>query len=267
MAIGLIGTLLAVLPPAAALAGPVDGDAIFAVLDGGALDAVAVRRNGAFLAAPAGEPNDRLRTEANAAIANAGGALHLIFGGRVIATVPARVANGAATVALPPSLALGGHVEALASPTLGGDARHARRPPTAAERAAALGVAARKLGTTAPTLTVRNLTALDLGHGMALVGSVDRRGPGTPRTDARLFFVAEPVRGALALTLADLRTVTVTEPLLEDAAEYLVDAVDLGDGALSLVTVRFGYDAHTYAIYGRRAGGWRAIYSGGGAAL
>ncbi|MDQ2992967.1 MAG: hypothetical protein M3R30_09150, partial [Candidatus Eremiobacteraeota bacterium] len=64
-------------------------------------------------------------------------------------------------------------------------------------------------------------------------------------------------------------TITVTEPLLEEPTEYLVDALDLGNGTPALVTNIVGYDAGTYAIYTRAKSGqsWTKIYTGGGAAM
>jgi hypothetical protein len=246
------------------------GDAIFAVGEGGSLEPVAVRIHGTFLnpGSNDGEPSAKLRREANASIATGGNRVHVIFGGRVVATVAVRVENGGAAIALPRSLHLGGNVGALASPTLGGHAASARRAPTAAERTAALVTAAKALGArSSATLEVRNLTALDLGRGTALVGTVNLRGGGAHRTDKRLFFIAELDGGPMHATLADVQTIKVTEPLLEEPAEYLVDALDLGDGSLSVVTRILGYDAHTYAIYSRTKTGWKSVYQGGGVAL
>lgn len=223
---------------------------------------------GAFMPADptAGSPS-RMTSEANASIAVAGGKVHLIFGRRVVATVAATVVAGTTAVTLPKVLPLGGNVDALASPTLGGSARNPRRSPTTSERTGALGLAAAKLGTTAARLTVDNLTAIDLGHGAALVGAVNRKGSATPRKDERLFFIAEPAGAALALTMTHLQTITVTEPLLEEVKEQLVDAIDLGAGNVGVVTRQIGYDAHTYAIYTRSGRGWKMLYTGGGVAL
>ena len=268
---------LAAVPAAAVIAASAnnpnvptgDGDAIFAVDEGGNLDPVAVRLHGTFLSAGSndGEPSPKLRMESNAAIATHGNRVHVIFGGRVVATVAANVENGGATIVLPPSLHLGGNVNALASPTLGGRAARPRRAPTAPERAAVLGLAAKTLGARSATLEVRNLTALDLGHGTAFAGTVNARGSGTPRTDKRLFLIAEAGPGPLRATLVNVQTIKVTEPLLEEPAEYLVDAIDLGDHSLSIVTRIIGYDAHTYAIYSRSKTGWKNVYEGGGVAL
>ncbi|MBV8642312.1 MAG: hypothetical protein JO225_00160 [Candidatus Eremiobacteraeota bacterium] len=246
-----------------------EGAAIFAVSAEGGLDPIAVRMNGTFIPGSTdGTPSDKLRMESNASIATANNQVHVIFGGRIIATVPAKVANGAATITVPPSLHLNTNVGALASPTLGGHATFARRAPTKEERTAALAVAAHELGTnSASNLGVANLTALDLGHGPAIIGTVNLHGSGNPHTDKRLFFIAENVSGKLQATLANTQTIRVTEPLLDEVRETLVDAIDLGDGTLSVVTREIGYDAHTYSIYSRTPTGWKRIYSGGGAAL
>lgn len=246
-----------------------EGDAIFAIGEGGALDPVAVRVHGKFLnpGSNEGQPSDKLRMESNASLATGGNKVHVIFGGRVIATVPAKVENGAATIATPPSLHLSQNIGALASPTLTAHAKAPRRAPTASERAAALTAAARSAGIASPSqFAVSNLTAMDLGHGTAFIGTLNLRGAGTPRKDKRIFFIAEPVNGALRTTLLNVQTIRVTEPLLEEVSEHLVDAIDLGDGTLSVVTRMTGYDAYTYAIYSRKAAGWKNVYTGGGVA-
>ena len=263
--------------PLTALAASVDnpnvptgeGDAIFVVGDGGFLEPVAVRMHGKFLnpGSNEGGPSDKLRMESNASIATHGNHVHVIFGGRVIATVPAKIDNGAATIAIPPSLHLNDNVNALASPTLGGHAAHARRAPTASERSAALAAAAKTAGIPPARFTVANLTALDLGHGTAILGTVNVRGSTTPRKDRRIFFIAEPSAAGMRTTLFNTQTITVTEPLLEYVSERLVDAIDLGDGTLSVVTRQLGYDAHTYEIYSRKGTAWKNVYTGGGAAM
>jgi hypothetical protein len=246
-----------------------EGDAIFVVGEGGYLEPIALRRNGTFMnpGSNEGGPSDKLRMESNAAIVTHGNKVHIIFGARTIATVPAKVENGAATIPVPPQLHLNANINALASPTLNAHAASARRAPSPAERAAALAIAAKALGTTASHLDVQNLTALDLGHGPAFAGTVNLRGIGTPRTDKRLFFIAERTAGTLHATLTNLQTIRVTEPLLEEIRETLVDAIDLGDGKLCVVTRQLGYDAHTYNIYARTPTSWKVIYSGGGAAM
>jgi hypothetical protein len=246
-----------------------EGDAIFAIGEGGVLDPVAVRLHGKFLnpGSNEGQPSDKLRMESNASLATGGNKVHIIFGGRVIATVPAKVENGAATIVAPASLHLSQNITALASPTLSAHATKPRRAPTAAERTAALTAAARATGTASPSkFEVSNLTAMDLGHGTAFIGTLNVRGTGTPRKDKRIFFIAEGQNGALRTTLLNVQTIRVTEALLEEVSEHLVDAIDLGDGALSVVTRMTGYDAYTYAIYSRKGAGWKNIYTGGGVA-
>jgi len=247
-----------------------EGDAIFVVDAGGALEPIGVRRHGKFIdpGSTDGGPSDKLRMESNATIATHGNRVNVIFGGRIVATVQAKVANGEATIAVPPALHLNDNVFALASPTLGGHSASPRRAPAPAERAAALELAAHALGSVSPAkLAVVNLTAIDLGRGPALVGTLNLRGTGTPRTDRRLFFIAERHGNDWRTTLEHVQKITVTEPLLEEPREQLIDAIDLGEGALSVVTRQIGYDAHTYAIYSRAKTGWKQIYTGGGAAL
>jgi hypothetical protein len=247
-------------------------DAIFAVGEGGFLDPIAVRKGGTFInpGSNDGGPSQSLEKASMSALASAGSRVHVLFGGRVIATVPATVDHTQAHITVPPSLHLTGHVSALAS-TLGGYAKTPRRAPSAHERQFALAIAALNLKTTAARLTVRNLTAIDLGRGTAFVGTVDLRGTGTPRVDKRLFFVLDAgYRGTgFVQALTNVQTINVTEPLLEEPAEYLVDAVDLGNNTPALVTSIIGYDANTYAIYTRdkKGPGWTKIYAGGGAAM
>jgi hypothetical protein len=244
------------------------GDAIFAVGQTGALAPVAVRLHGTFRAAPPGPDgqDDRLRMDALAAIATHGNRVHVIFGNRVVATLRATVADGVATIAVPPALRLGGFVTALASPTLGARASSARRAAAPAERSGALAVAAARLGTTPARLEVRNLAAIDLGRGIAVVGTLNLRGRAKPRVDHRLWFIAEQMLGRWTLTLANVQTITVSEPLLEEPSEYLIDALDLGGGSVGVVTRIIGYDAESYAIYTRRGAAWKSVYTGGGGA-
>jgi hypothetical protein len=264
-------TLIATPPAMRGSAAPAP-DAIFAIGDGGFLDPIAVRKDGAFInpGSNDGGPSQSLATASMAALASANNRLHVIFGGRVVATVTAMIDHAQPHITVPPSLHLIGHVGALAS-TLGGYAKSPRRAPTTHERQLALTTAAIKLNTTAARLTVRNLTAIDLGRGTAFVGTVDLRGTGTPRTDKRLFFVLDAAYAGTGLVqaLTNAQTIKFTEPLLEEPAEYLVDAVDLGNNTPALVTSIIGYDANTYAIYTRAKSGpaWTKIYGGGGAAM
>lgn len=242
------------------------GDAILAVTAGGKLEPIAVRIGGSFVtAAPAGEePRDRIRMETYAAILTHQGRVHVIFGRRVVATVQAKIANAVATIALPPSVALGRETEALASPTLGGNARTARTQPTAAQRAAALRLAAEQIGTTPSRLIVLSLTSLDLGRGTAVVGTVNARGSGSPQGDRSLFFVAEPAASGFALSLGTEQTITIGDPV-DQVNEYLVDAIDVGNGKVGLVTRLAGYDDHSFVIYTRAGNRWSPMYVGGSA--
>jgi hypothetical protein len=244
------------------------GDAIFAVGQTGALAPVAIRMHGVFRAAPPGRDgqDDRLRTDALAAIETHRNAVHVIFGNRVVATLPATVADGVATIAVPAGLHLGGFITALASPTLGAHAAGVRRDATPAERAGALSLVAARLGAAPARLELRNLVALDLGRGIAVVGTINLRGTGKPRVDRRMWFIAERPSGRWKLTRANVQTITVSEPLLEEPSEYLIDALDLGGGSVGVVTRIIGYEAESYAIYARSGAAWKSVYAGGGGA-
>ena len=167
-------------------------------------------------------------------------------------------------IALPPSLVLGRETEALASPTLGGNARTARTQPTAAQRAAALRLAAEQIGTTPSRLIVLSLTSLDLGRGTAVVGTVNARGSGSPQGGRSLFFVAEPAASGFALSLGTEQTITIGDPV-DQVNEYLVDAIDVGNGKVGLVTRLAGYDDHSFVIYTRAGNRWSPMYVGGSA--
>ena len=256
-------------PPVAATNRNGNG-AIFVVQQNGALAPVAVQSGTTFI--PPGndgsnQTQKQLQNAANASIAGGGNKVNLIYGDRTVATVPVTVIDGRASVPVPPSMHLGGYVGALASPTLNGFGATPRRAPTAAERAAVLTAAATRLGTAPSQLTVRSLTAIDLGHGPALVGTLNWKGTGTPRIDRRVFFVSEAIDGKRAMTLWNVQTITVTEPLLDEPAEYLVDALDLGKGKIGLVTHIVGYDADSYTVYTREGEAWKSAYAGGGVSL
>jgi hypothetical protein len=245
------------------------GDAIFALSAQGRLVPVAVRRNGSFYDTTIANAtvSDQLRLEALASIAVHDDRVHVIFGNRTVATTVVSIVNGVATTAIPPSLHLSGPTAALASPTLGAAATHARRAPTQAERNAALALAARELRTTPANLTVVAITAIELNGATAIIGTLNDPGSGKPRHDKRLFFIAESRHGALTLTLANTQAITVTEPLLEEVNEYVIDALDLDAHTTAVVTQSTGYDADTYNIYTRTAAGnWQKAYTGGGTA-
>jgi hypothetical protein len=233
---------------------PGDGT-IFVVQGDGAMTPVAVRSGETFVQPPS--------TTKTAPPSN----VHLIFGDRTIASIPVTTSNGKPSITVPSNVHLGGNIDALASPSLNGTASTPRRAPSAAERASVLIAAATKLGTEPSALQVRNLTALDLGHGTALAGTVNWPGTGSPRTDHRVFFVAETIDGKRTMTLWNVQTITVTEPLLEEPAEYLVDALDIGHNKVGLVTHIIGYDADAYTIYTRSGDRWKSTYAGGGVAL
>ncbi len=138
---------------------------------------------------------------------------------------------------------------------------------TPAERKAALALATSALGN-APTsaLEVRNLTAIDLGHGPAYIGTIFVSGAATTHKDQHLFFIAERTNGTLRATLTSLQT-TQSNPELTGTGEALVDAIDLAPNTPAVVTRILGYDAHTFAIYTRKGTSWKTIYTGGGVAL
>jgi len=243
---------------------------IFVVQQDGALAPVAVRNGTTFMPPGSndGQSSTKLQNAANASLANGGNKVNLIYGDRTVATgVPVTVIDGRANVPVPASMHLGGYVSALASPTLNGTAETPRRVPSAAQRAGVLTAAATKLGTAPSQLTVRNLTAISLGHGTAFAGTVNWKGTGSPRIDHRVFFIAETINAKRTMTLWNVQKITVTEPGLEDPAEYLVDALDLGAGKIGLVTHVIGYDADSYAIYTRAGTTWKSAYAGGGVAL
>ena len=267
-AAALTAVALLALPRFAAAVPP--GNAIFAVDDSGALSPIAVRAGGTFLPAGSndGGPSASLFANARAALNAAGKRVNVIFGGRTVASVQATLQESQAVITVPGSLHLGGYVAALAATNLGGNATSQRRAPTQPERRAALALVASKLGTTAARVAVRNLTAIDLGHGIALVGTMNLKGTGTPRVDRRVFVVAERVAaGGYDATLYNAQKITVSEPMLEAAAEYLVDTLALENGEQALVTHEVGYDADTYAIYTRSGKTWKSVYGGGGAAM
>lgn len=245
------------------------GDAIFAVLDEGELAPVAVRIHGTFLnpGSTDNAPSAKLYAAANAALAANGNKVNVIFGGRYVARVSTKVKDGNASISVPATLHLSENVEALASPTLKGHANAPRRAPTPTERKDALTMAAKTLGmTSAASFEVRNLTAIDLGSGIAIVGTIFVDGTKTTHQDRHLFFIAERTGGTLHATLSHAQT-TPSNTELSGVGEALIDAIDLGDGTLSIVTRISGADAHTYGIYSRTKSTWKNIYTGGGIAL
>src|SRR5665213_2215380 len=123
------------------------------------------------------------------------------------------------------------------------------------------------------SVTVIFWTLRSVAAYLPLVGSrtmktrLSVRGTTTPRTDKRVFMVLEPTNGKYAATLLNVQKITVTEPLLEEPAEYLVDTLVLDAKTPALVTHVIGYDADTFTIYTRAGASWKSIYTGGGAAM
>jgi hypothetical protein len=76
-----------------AVAAPAAADAIFEIGDGGYLEPIAVRKAGAFINPGSidGGPSQSLAAASIAALASAGNRVHVLFGGRVVATVPATI--------------------------------------------------------------------------------------------------------------------------------------------------------------------------------
>jgi len=179
--------------------------------------------------------------------------VQLILGDRTVTGVPVASTGHGPT---PP-----------ASRAVSGSGSTMRRAPTASERATILTAVATKLGAAPSELEVRDLVATDLGRGPAFAGTVNLRGDGAPRVDRRVFFVDETIDGRRTMTLWNLQWVTVTEPLLEEPAEYLTDALDIGHGKIGLVTHLVGDDADAYTIYTRDGATWRSAFAGGGVAF
>lgn len=172
---------------------------------------------------------------------------------------------------------LGGNVMALA--TDGAQALRAqssRRVPTAAERAAAFGVAKRLFAGKRVSASERNtktinLTATDLdGDGREeLVGSyVVKTGP---RVRDTLLLVAAPQGRSYAPVLTKYERVNAREMM--DASmidnigesgfgmEIYVEQLDAdGDGVGELFTLSGSFEGTTYRAYRRQGGAWRSVY-------
>jgi hypothetical protein len=235
-----------VAPPVAPAASRL-GDALFAVSAIGGLEPIAIRNGGRFLTFTAyddGTP-DSLVVRARDAIVRAGGNVHLIFGRQILATLPVTNDGASGAIILPPTVTLGGPVTALASPTLGGGAAANRAAPSAADRAAAIALAAGALHTRPEQIAVDTIATLDLGRGLAVVATV------ADAAGNRLFFIAERRDGKLALTLSVPR------------GEVLVDAVDPRDGGVLVVSEVATDDAHAFVMYARAGAGWKRIFTTG----
>ncbi|HEX8351671.1 MAG TPA: hypothetical protein VF611_02015 [Pyrinomonadaceae bacterium] len=215
----------------------------------------------------------------------AGAKYQVIFGGAeagtltIRAATPAECSPNAASADISTAEKLGGNVMALAT-----DGAHApraqssRRAPTAAERAAAFGVAKlffmrkRVSGSAIERGTkTLNLTATDLdGDGREeLVGSyVLKVGP---RVRDTLFLVAAPQGGGYreALTrYARVNASQMMDPAMIDnigegglGAELYVEQLDAdGDGVGEVFTLSRSFEGTTYRAYSRQRGAWRAAY-------
>jgi hypothetical protein len=216
----------------------------------------------------------------------AGAEYRLIFGGaeagtlKIRAATPAECSPNAASADLGPAASrLGGNVMALAT-----DGAHApraqssRRAPTAAERAAAFGVA--KLFFTGKRVSASafergtktlNLTATDLdGDGREeLVGSYVVKV--SPKVRDTLFLVAAPQGRGYRAALTKYARVNAREmmdPSLIDrlgegglGTELYVEQLDAdGDGVGEVFTLSRSFEGTTYRAYRRRGGVWRAAY-------
>ncbi|HEX6184842.1 MAG TPA: hypothetical protein VFZ44_13235 [Pyrinomonadaceae bacterium] len=213
-----------------------------------------------------------------------GAKYRLVFGGAEVGALTIRAATNAecspntASADIDSSaVKLGGNVMALAT-----DGRQAlraqssRRAPTAAERAAAFGVAKRFLAGRRVSASERNtktinLTATDLdGDGREeLVGSyVVKTGP---RVRDTLFLVAAPRGRGYAPALTRYARVNAREMM--DASqidnigeggfgmEIYVEQLDAdGDGVGELFTLSGSFEGTTYRAYRRQRGTWRAVY-------
>ena len=216
----------------------------------------------------------------------AGAQYRLIFGGAEAGTLTIRAAtpaecspNAASADIGTAAVRLGGNVMALAT-----DGAHApraqasRRSPTAAERAAAFGVAKRFLAGKRVSASVFergtktvNLTATDLdGDGREeLIGTyVVKVGPKVRDT---LFLVAAPHGAGFRAALTKYSRVNASQmmdPSQIDnlgeggfGAEIYVEQLDAdGDGVGEVFTLAGSFEGTAYRAYQRRRGVWRAAY-------
>jgi hypothetical protein len=214
-----------------------------------------------------------------------GAKYRLIYGGAEAGTVTIRAATHAecspnsASADISSKAVLGGNVLALAT-----DGAHApraqasRRAPTAAERAAALGLLklflkGKRVGAAAVERGTKtlNLTATDLdGDGREeLVGSyVVKTGPKVRDT---LFLIAAPGARGFSPVLtkyARVRAGEMMDPSQLDnigegglGAELYVEQLDAdGDGVGEVFTFSSSFEGTTYRAYRRERGTWRAAY-------
>ena len=250
------------------------------------VEPVAVINRGALAEPDLGVPADGAPPAFLARHYRPGEKYRLVFGGADAGTLTVRAATNAecspntASADIDSTAAkLGGNVMALAT-----DGAHApraqasRRAPTAAERAAALGVAKRFLtgrGVSASAIErgtkTLNLTATDLdGDGREeLVGSYVVK----VRPDVRdtLFLVAAPQGRGFSAALTRYARVNAREmmdPSLIDnvgegglGAELYIEQLDAdGDGVGEVFTFSRSFEGTTYRAYQLRRGVWREAY-------
>jgi hypothetical protein len=263
---------------------------VFIVTKDGTGDAqvepVAVIDGRGALAEPALESGDGAPSAFLARHYRAGAKYRLIFGGAEAGSLTIRAAtpaecspNTASADIVPASLKLGGGVMALAT-----DGAHApraqasRRAPTAAERAAAFGVAKQFLaGKRVSASAVErgtktlNLTATDLdGDGREeLIGSYVVKV--SPKVRDTLFLVAAPQGRGFRAALTKYARVNAREmmdPSMIDnigegalGTELYVEQLDAdGDGVGEVFTLSLSFEGTTYRAYKRQRGVWRAAY-------
>jgi len=235
------------------------GDALFVLEPDGMLRPVALFVGGT----PAPFDGDLPIATANAL--DAEGSIRVLADGQTLETRPADATGGTPHVLGPLPHWLRDGPARLASPTLGGYSAPARNLATEAERRGALAIAARLLNTAPDRVTVRSIAAFT-DHGPAVALTAERRGTGNPHTDERLFLVVADPAGLPRVVLAQRQTVRVTEPLLDEVAEYFLGTVRLRSGALALVTHAVGYDADAYRVYVERDGSFSPAGMAGGTA-
>jgi hypothetical protein len=248
------------------------------------VEPVAVIKRGALAEPASGTGNDGALSEFLARHYQPGAKYRLIFGGAEAGTLTIRAAtnaecspNSASADINSTAAKLGGNVLALAT-----DGAHApraqvsRRAPTAAERAAAFGVAKRfllgkRVSASERNTKTTNLTATDLdGDGREeLIGSyVVKVGP---KVRATLLLVAAPQGSAFRAILTKYDRVNsrdMMDPaLIGDigeggfGAEIYVEQLDAdGDGVGEVFTLSRSFEGTTYRAYQRRGGVWRSVY-------
>jgi hypothetical protein len=245
-----------------------------------------IDKGGAFAEPGSGAAGDGALSTFLARYYRPGAKYRLISGGAEAGTLTIRAAtpaecspNAASADIDAAALNLGGNVMALAT-----DGAHApraqasRRAPTAAERAAAFGVAKQFLlgKRVSPAAVARgtktlNLTATDLdGDGREeLIGTyVVKVGPKVMDT---LFLVAAPQGSGYSAALTKYARVKASEMMDPSqinnlgegglGTELYVEQLDAdGDGVGEVFTASTSFEGTTYRAYRRERGAWRAVY-------